>query len=158
MAHHTVVFADKTAYLFGGRTGDGELTNQMLSFNISGKTFEPVETHGKPPPQCYGHTMSYFAKNNVIFIYGGRNDILENPFLNQITLFHVGLSMYTDVNDLIKIREIKKKENEEERARYCFGGIFNSESLVYVYGGRDAGGVSNSITFFKFDMRLTPRI
>lgn len=158
LAHHTVVFADKTVYLFGGRTGTGELTNEMFSFNITTKTFESVQAHGKPPPPCYGHVMNYFAKQNVIFIYGGRNDMLENPFLNQITLFHVGLAMYTDVNDLQKIREVRRKESEEERARYCFAGSFNSESLVYLYGGSNTEGFSNAITFFKFDMRILPKI
>jgi hypothetical protein len=129
----------------------------MLSFNTVTKTFEEVLTHGKPPPQCYGHTMSYFAKNNVIFIYGGRNDLLECPFLNQITLFHVGLGLYTDVAEP-KIRDIKRKDTEEDRARYCFAGCYNSESIVYLYGGSNMEGFSNNITFFKFDMRLTPKI
>lgn len=101
--------------------------------------------------------MSYFAKQNVIFIYGGRNDLQDNPFLNQIVLFHVGLSMYTEVLEG-RTKDIKKKEPEEERARYCFAGSYNSDTIVYLYGGSNMEGFSNNITFFKFDMRLIPKI
>jgi hypothetical protein len=101
--------------------------------------------------------MSYFAKHNVIFIYGGRNDLQETPFLNQIKLFHVGLSMYTDIPEG-RIKEVRRKEPEEEKVRYCFAGSYNSESLLYLYGGSNMDGFSNNITFFKFDMRLVPKI
>lgn len=39
--------------------------------------------------------MNYIKKLNLIIIYGGRNDYFSNPFLNQIFIYHIGLSMYT---------------------------------------------------------------
>lgn len=94
-----MALADRSVYLFGGKTGDGDLSNIMYVFDPEEKEFKEIKTHGKPHPECYGNVMHYFSKNNVLFIYGGRNDMLETPFLNQISLFHIGLSMWTGVNE-----------------------------------------------------------
>lgn len=85
-------------YYFGGKSGDGKLSNKLKYFKpvtvdrkvVQGE-FLNMKTSGQAPCARFSHTMSYLPVNSAIIIAGGRNDTLckENvtPLLNDIFLF-----------------------------------------------------------------------
>lgn len=78
--------AEEGIYIFGGRLGNGEATNEIRVIKIGSKPLicKKLETKvfaliyeilkGIGPTPRYMHSMNYYEEMNLTIIYGGRDD------------------------------------------------------------------------------------
>lgn len=89
------VASQKKVYVFGGRSKDKRVTNDLHVFNSSGlMSWDKLSPTGVAPPARCGHTTTLI--DNKLFVYGGSPNDTAQPFddvytLNTSTLLSVSV-------------------------------------------------------------------
>lgn len=125
-------------FIFGGYNENKIPTNLFFRMVIGVKPiiFEIPETRGTPPLPRAGATMNFNSENNLIVIYGGRNDI-KNEVYNDIVLL--------DMENMSWIHTKFWGDIPKERSGHNAVIISNK---LFVFGGR------NNINFINFDFTI----
>ncbi|CAD8167232.1 unnamed protein product [Paramecium octaurelia] len=73
-------------YIFGGKTQNGEATNDLrvIQFGFKPIRIVKLKTKGQVPIARYSHSLNYFYHLNALILYGGRNDSKEENILNDL--------------------------------------------------------------------------
>ncbi|CAK76775.1 unnamed protein product (macronuclear) [Paramecium tetraurelia] len=73
-------------YVFGGKTQNGEATNDLrvIQFGFKPIKIVKLKTKGQVPIARYSHSLNYFYHLNALILYGGRNDSKEENILNDL--------------------------------------------------------------------------
>jgi hypothetical protein len=92
---------ERGLYLFGGKSSEDQLRNDLWLLRIGRKPLEwvKINTNGMPPsPRC-AHTMNFYEEGNFIIVHGGRNDTSNDSFaLNDTYLLELGRFDWIKVN------------------------------------------------------------
>lgn len=89
-------------YLFGGMNEKQTIFNTLRILKLGCyplKWTEP-ETKGIPPQPRFLHTMNFYKDMNIIIIYGGRNDKLQEAVFSDICVLNVFNLCWSKVSSL----------------------------------------------------------
>jgi len=122
-------------YIFGGKTSEGELSNNLWVLIIGQKPiyWEKIKTNGTPPSPRYYHSMEFYEKSNFLIIHGGRNDYLSSSSALDDS-FVLDLSNF----GWVKIELYSNIPNFKVFSRYGHKSIIFSNKLIIL------GGVNNN--------------
>ena len=125
-------------FFFGGYNEKKIPTNLFFRMVIGVKPvfFEILETRGVGPSPRIEATMNFNSENNLIVIYGGRND-LKNEVYNDIVLL--------DMENMCWIRTKFWGEKPQKRSEHNAVVISNK---LFVFGG------VNNVNFINFDFTI----
>lgn len=77
-SHASMIYADDTLWLFGGRVADGSFRNDLWQFDIATGEWNEVPLTGSWPEARMAHSLSHDPDNDILLLFGGRaadNDI-----------------------------------------------------------------------------------
>lgn len=121
---------EKGLYVFGGKSSDNELRNDLWILRIGRKPLEwvRVNTNGiSPSPRC-AHTMNFYEEGNYIIVHGGRNDASNDSFaLKDTYLLELGRFDWIKVNMYFDHRQT----SVYERCSHCsvvYGKFYQKKS------------------------------
>lgn len=120
-------------YIFGGLKGDKTPSNSLhvLSLNKRPLTWTTPFTSGRAPSARFLHSMIYNEYLNLIILFGGRVDLLNNPVytcFNDVFLLDLQNLTWITVNVIGEIplgRSGHCAESSDHRM-FVFGGVTNS--------------------------------
>ena len=125
-------------FFFGGYNDNKIPTNLFFKMEIGVKpaVFEIPKTKGMPPSPRIEATMNFNSENNLIVIYGGRND-LKNEVYNDIVLL--------DMENMCWIHTKFWGEKPLHRSEHCAVVLSNK---LFIFGG------INNNKFINFDFTI----
>ena len=127
---------EKGIYLFGGKSNDDVLSNEVYVIKLGRKPVEitKLALKGKPPSPRYFHTVNFFEEGNILIVYGGRNDMSEDYALGDMFILDLGklewieAKLYTDHNKNI-LGRCGHSSLISNRKLIIFGGMNNNNYL-----------------------------
>lgn len=133
---------EKGIYLFGGKSDDNVLSNEVYLVKMGKKPLEitKLAIRGKPPSPRYFHTVNFFEEGNLLIVYGGRNEMSEEYALGDMYLLDLGrlewmeAKLYTNAN-----------VNLFSRCSHC--SLIANRKLI-VFGGMNNNNYLGSSLFF----------
>lgn len=118
----------KGLYLFGGKTKNNKLSNEVWILKFGKKPLEWVnpQIKGKGPSERCLHSMNYHEEREIIIIHGGRNDMTDSDFFSYSDTFILYLSKMMWV-EVIMINHLYKNFNVFSRCSHegLINGKFN---------------------------------
>ncbi|CAI2387727.1 unnamed protein product [Moneuplotes crassus] len=134
-------------YMFGGITDDNDIIGHLhiLKIQEEGKKFEwekVEEYNGKAPCERSHHFMEYFAFNNSILVFGGRNDHqLGSSVLNDMYFLQVDTLTWINVDFV----------NKNPASRFSHACGIQGSKLI-IFGGVGSNfGMEQSVEIIEFD-------
>lgn len=134
-------------YIFGGLTRDDYMPNEIfiLKFGnelyVKGRTIklEKLKTNGIRPSQRAHHTMAYLDKSNYLLIYGGRNDAVNELYLNDLHILDTASLNWCAVS-------ISKPMIPR-----CGHSMVITDNCLLIFGGINSDGyISPEIALYRF--------
>ena len=126
-------------FFFGGINETKIPTNLFFQLSIGFKPalFEIPPTNGKPPCPRTSASMDFSSECNMIFIHGGKNDLLDGMHLNDIVML--------DLETLDWIHPAINNFNPTPRAEH-FSNIIGNQLIIF--------GGSNAESLLNFDFMM----
>ena len=133
---------EKGVYIFGGKSNDNIINNEVYLVRIGKKPLEIVklDTNGKPPVPRYFHTANFYEAGNFLIVYGGRNDNNEDYAFSDIFILELNKLQWIEV-----ITYSIEKINVFSRCGHS-SIIFNNKLIVF--GGLNSNNYIGSSLFF----------
>ena len=131
-------------FIFGGMNDNKIPTDLFFHLTVGNKPaiFDIPPTNGKPPDARIGATMNFAAEVNMLIIHGGRNDLIEPNYLNDITLLDMETFdwIHASYNNFIPYQR-------SEHAAVAFGNQF------IIFGGTTSDHLMNfDLTLVSLDV------
>ncbi len=119
-------------YVFGGRDETGP-RNSLYILKVNRRACEWIlaKVAGQPPAPRYGHSMHYYPGNNVLVVFGGRNDAnyekAGTSYMNDVWVLELERLTWVRWDD-----SESPESPPEGRYSHCSEVLGNS---VVVFGG-----------------------
>ncbi len=139
---------EEGVYLFGGKTGTGEITNKLKIIKLGMKPLKIItaNTIGTKPFPRFGHSMNYFEEQNIILIYGGKNDKLigKNMIFGDMFALNLENLNWSEV----KLHGIR----DQNLLAKAFHSCCLVDSKMIIFGGiTENGYVNTSLYIIELD-------
>lgn len=128
-------------YIFGGKTKDEKLTNDLWVLCLGKKPLEwkkiEIDKGIRPSPR-YFLSMNYYEEGNFLIIHGGRNDEQSDSFaLNDTFIFDL------DSLDWTKVELYSQLTNFKILSRCAHSSVVFSNKLI-IFGGMNSNNYLGS--------------
>jgi len=131
-------------FFFGGIDEESNHKNDLYILKIGRQPlewFRPKVNGAGPTPRIFAK-MNFYEDLNMLFVYGGRNDLIKKSIFNDIWIF--------DLENFKWIKAITHPFNAKERTEHC-STLYNNQLLIL--GGTNLKKY-NSMDFFIINLDL----
>ena len=138
----------KGLFVFGGKTNEDGLSNQLWILLMGKKPLEwlKVDTKGKPPIARYFHTMNFYERGNYVIIHGGRNDIFsDKSALNDTFLLNL------ENFEWLEVKLYSNISNFNVANRCGHQSIIYSDKLIILGGMNNNNYLGSSLLIINLD-------
>ena len=138
----------KGLFVFGGKTNEDGLSNQLWILLMGKKPLEwiKVDTKGKSPVARYFHTMNFYERGNYVIMHGGRNDIFsEKSALNDTFLLNL------ENFEWLEVKLYSNISNFNVVNRCGHQSIIYSDKLIILGGMNNNNYLGSSLLIINLD-------